>query len=92
MKIGEDFVEDGEKVIHVKTFDPNPALEDVKALRHVERKGDWWHVGHIPAWMIGEWVKEAGISFNDTEAVREVVRKKLLSGEFNGLRPDERTF
>jgi hypothetical protein len=93
MLIKEQFVEDDGKVLHVKTMDFNPALREVKQIQDAGPRTDGnWHVGRIPREMIGIWVKEAGLSFGDTEAVSDLVRKKLLSGEYDMLRPKLGTF
>lgn len=92
MLIKDQLVEDGSKVYHVRSYDYEWALDDVKNLRHVEPQGDWWHVGHIPQSLMAIWIKEAGLQWSDTEAVADLVRKKLLSGEYANLRPVEKSF
>ena len=93
MKLAEQWFSDGGKVIQKKTFDPNPTLEDVKALKQITpQSGDTWHVGRIPSWLMGEWIKEAGLTWDDTEAVQALVKRKLLSGEYDALRPHTGTF
>lgn len=92
MLLKSDLVEDGDKVHHVRSYDFQKAIDETKTLSKVERTGDWWHVGHIPREMIAIWIKEAGLSWDDTDAVRDMVKRKLLSGEFNNLRPHQGTF
>jgi hypothetical protein len=36
--------------------------------------------------LVGNWLKEAGVQWHDTNAVNEVINRKLMSGEFNKLR------
>lgn len=93
MKLGEQWSVDGGKLIQKKTFDPNPTLDEVAQLKQTTPKtGDTWHVGRIPAWLMGEWIKEAGLDWSDTEAVRDLVNRKLLSGDFDALRPHTGSF
>lgn len=92
MKTKDILVEDGNTVHHVKSYDFQAAIDDTKALSQVERKDDWWHVGHIPREMIAIWIKEAGLRWDDTAAVRDLVKRKLLSGEYNNLRPHTGSF
>lgn len=92
MLIKDELVEDGNTVRHVKAYDFQAAIDEVKALSQVERKDDWWHVGHIPQELLGIWIKEAGLRWEDTDAVSDLIRTKLLSGEFTNLRPETRSF
>jgi hypothetical protein len=38
------------------------------------------------------WCDEAGIKWSDTQAKKEIIRKKMLSGEFDKLRVWKGTF
>lgn len=93
MKLADRLYDDGDKIIHKRTFDPNPTIAEVRSLKDTTAKtGDMWHVGRIPSWMIGEWAKEAGLQMHDTQAMQDLIKRKLMSGEFNALRPHEGTF
>jgi hypothetical protein len=48
-------------------------------------------VGVIDAALINEWLKEAGISWDDP-ARADVVKRKMLSGDFDKLRVWEGTY
>ena len=77
------------KIIHAKTHDYNPELHYAKMMREAlgDQKGaDKKLVGTIPLSLIGEWIKEAGIEWSDNSAVQEVVKRKILSGEFDQFR------
>lgn len=78
------------KIIHQKTHDFTPELNRAKVLRETigeEQKGaDKKLVGTIPMALIGEWIKEAGVEWSDRPAVQEVVKRKILSGEFDQFR------
>jgi hypothetical protein len=43
-------------------------------------------VGVIPMHIMQEWFKEAGVSWDDREACKEIVKRKMLSGDFDKLR------
>lgn len=89
MKIGEKFIDDeGSKFVVQKTYDPNPTLGAVAALRSagLQGFGENKHVARIPGWMVTEWLKEAGVRWDDVKARDEIVHKKLMSGEFSKLR------
>jgi hypothetical protein len=36
--------------------------------------------------MLNNWLKEAGVAWTDTQAVKDVIKRKLMSNEFSGLR------
>jgi hypothetical protein len=92
MKIKDELSYDHQsgKIIHKKTHDYTPELNRAKVLREAigeEQKGaDKKLVGTIPLALIGEWIKEAGIEWSDTDAVQEVMKRKILSGEFDQFR------
>ena len=93
MKIRDELIQDGDKIIHARSFDVNPTLRSVQRLRDMgDRKDGNWHVGRIPQEMIGEWIKEAGLAWSDHEAVRDLIHRKLMSGEYDALRPKLGTF
>jgi hypothetical protein len=89
MKIKEEFIDGEGDTFHVKrTYDPTPTLERVRQMRShgVQDLGESRHVGTVPGWLIAEWCKEAGVSYSDSNARNEIIRKKLMSGEFSALR------
>ena len=85
-KIKYDHNED--KIIINREYDVQPLLEKQKMLRDAgaENFGESKYVGSVPMYLVEEWCKEAGLKPDDTEARKEVLRKKLLSGEFDKLR------
>ena len=94
-KLSESFIADGDKIIHKRTFDPTAAIERVTQLKSHGITGmskDNKLVGSIPMWLLNEWIKQAGLTWSDTHAVQDMMRKKLMSGEFNKLRAWEGTF
>lgn len=95
MKLAEQFIDgDGDKFHVKKTFDPNPSLQQVRVLKDAGATGtdDNKLVARVPCWMINEWCKEAGVAWSDTEARRDVVYRKLLSGDAAAFRVWEGTY
>lgn len=88
MKLGEQIYQDGDRVIHRRRFANDPYIERAEALRreHGGVQGENRLAGIIPMHLLAQWVKDAGLKFDDTEAVRDLVRRKMLSGEFDKLR------
>jgi hypothetical protein len=87
--ISEKFIDGDGDTFHVKkTFDAKPTLDAVAQLRSAEvgSIGESKHIGRVPGWMIAEWLKEAGVRWDDIEARDEVVKRKMLSGEVAALR------
>ena len=82
------------KIIIEKQFDNQGTLDRVDQL--VKGKhgitGENRLVGSIPMHVITQWCKDAGIRWDDIEARKEIVRKKILSGDFDKLRVWKGTF
>lgn len=94
MKTAESFKLDqiDNKVVHKRTFDVEPAIKQVKALRDagldksdVGGLSDSKLVARIPAFLITEILKEAGIGWDDP-ASGDVVMRALQSGEYDHFR------
>ena len=96
MKIKEQVHHDNKtgKIIVKSTYDNNPALERVEQLNNakVGLTGENRLVGSIPIHIIKMWCTEAGIKWSDIEARKQVVKRKILSGEFDKLRVWKGTF
>jgi hypothetical protein len=94
MKENGHFDSDGEKFTIERKYDVNPALEESRILRDSGAgvTGENRLVGRIPMFMITEWMKEAGVNADDNEARKEIIRKKMLSGEFDKFRVWKGTF
>ena len=95
-KIGEQILYDNaeDKLIIKKTFDMNPELKRAEMLRNsgIGQKGDKRLVGSIPLNLINQWLKEAGVAWDDVHGRQEVIRRKILSGEFDKFRVWNGTF
>lgn len=88
IKLSESHQFDGNRLLVKQTHDVNPALERAAALRSAgaTHSGENALVGVIPAFMLTEWAKEAGVRWDDHEAMRDVLKRKMLSGEFSAFR------
>lgn len=94
-KIKERITFEDDKIIVKKTHDASVALKDAQHAREVTQNSfgsDYKHVGNVDMALLGVWLKEAGVEWTDTPAVKEVLKKKLMSNEFSGLRVWEGTW
>ena len=88
-KLSEKVSFEDDKLIIKKTFDASHMLNDAKHAREVTQNSfasDYKHVGNVDFGLLGVWLKEAGVSWEDTEAMKEVIKRKLMSNEFSALR------
>ena len=94
MLISERFEVDGDKLHHVRQHDFTPVLDRAALLRSEGHTGfsEHWHIGTIPMALITQWLTEAGVSWDDTEARAEVIKRKLLDGDFAKFRVHEGSF
>lgn len=91
MKVSEKVKFEGDKMIVQKTHDDSDTLRTMHELRNngqQDIRSDYRHVGRIPLWLVTEWLKEAGVSWDDVHARGEVIKRKILSGDFDKLRSD----
>ena len=68
------------KIIVAKTFDNQGVLDRADDLRKGKHgmTGENRLVGTIPMHVITQWCKDAGIRWDDLEARKEIVRKKII--------------
>jgi hypothetical protein len=96
MKIKEQVHLDNknDKIIIKNTYDNEPALQRVEQLNQakVGLTGESRLVGSIPIHIIKMWCDEEGVKWSDTEARKDVMKKKILSGDFDKLRVWKGTF
>lgn len=90
MKAKEEVIFDDveNKVIVKKTHLNDPYIEEAARLKSmgVGMTGDNRLAGILPMHVVSEWIKEAGLDWSDQEACREVIKRKMLSGDFDKLR------
>ena len=89
MKLGEKNTVEGGKLLTVETFDAEPHMDNVKRARHAQDAGlgfkGYEHVASIPGWLVEMWATEAGVSFRDSEAIEDLCKRKMASGDFSKL-------
>ena len=88
-KVGEKVIFDDGKMIIKKTHDASVALKDAQQARELSPNSfasDYKHVGNVDMAMLNIWLKEAGVAWTDTQAVKDVIKRKLMSNEFKSLR------
>ena len=68
--------------------DVSQSLRDAQVAKDagIGMSGENRLVGFVDGAVLGAWLKEAGVAWSDTEAAKEVVKKKMMSGEFSKLR------
>jgi hypothetical protein len=96
MKIAEKFHDNHDGTFVVESvFDNAPHIDRVEKLRELNPHNilsDSYMVGSVPMHLFNQWLKEAGVRWDDRDAAREILRQKLMSGEFSKLRVWEGTF
>ena len=75
-------------IIVQKTYDNDVHIEKARMLREagVGQTGESRLVSTIPMHIVAEWMKEAGLSWDDNEAKKDVIKRKMLSGDFDKFR------
>lgn len=90
MKISEKVhIDEVKKEIIIESVYTNtPYLDRVAEIKKqgLGQTGESRLVGSVPIHLIKEWCKELGVKWDDVEARKDVVKKKMLSGEFDKLR------
>lgn len=82
------------KIIIEKQWDNMPAVERVNAIKQsgMGDGKDYKFAGSIPIGLLKEICDKLGVNWNDIDARKEVVKKMLLSGDFDRLRVWKGTF
>ena len=93
-KISENISFEHDHMVIKQRHDVSQALKDAQMARDagVGMSGENRLISFLDPAVLGQWLKEAGVSWSDTEAAKEVVQKKLISGEFAKFRVWEGTF
>lgn len=97
MKIAEKWFQQDGKVVHQKTHDWTNLLDQTQKLRAngLDGFGESKLVGRIDMDLWALWAKEAGIKGSDPDfssKMKEVVKRKMLDGEFAKLRVWQGTY
>ena len=89
-KVSESYSFDDDKIIVKKTHDANVMLDDARYARDKGDGGgfasDYKHVGNVDMALLNIWLREAGVAWTDTQAVKDVLKRRLMSNEFRSLR------
>lgn len=88
-KISEQVSFDDDKIIIKSTFDGSHMLRDAQQARELSPNkfgSDYKHIGNVDMALVNVWLKEAGVKWEDTQAVKDVIKRKLMSNEFSALR------
>ena len=78
-----------DKMVVKRTINADNMLQDAEYARQMspnEIGSDHKLVGTVSLPLVHEWLKEAGVSWSDTHAVEEVIKKKMMDGTFAKLR------
>ena len=78
-----------DQMIIKKTYDANQMLLDAEYARQHSPNAfgsDYKLAAEIDMAFVDLWLKEAGVQWTDTQAVKDVIKKKLMSNEFQKLR------
>ena len=87
-KVSEIIDFEHDHMVIKKKHDVSQALNDVQKAKDagIGMSGENRLVGFLDGAMLAQWLKEAGVSWSDTEAAKEVVKRKMMSGEFAKMR------
>ena len=88
-KISEQVTFNDDQMIIKQTHDATQMLKDAQYARERTENSfgsDYKHVGNVDMALVNVWLKEAGVAWTDTQAVKDVIKRKLMSNEYSGLR------
>ena len=93
-KISEKISFEHDHMVIKQRHDVSQALKDARMARDagIGMSGENKLAGFLDPAIIGAWLKEAGVSWSDTEAAKEVVKRKMISGDFAKFRVWEGTY
>jgi len=93
-KIAEKISFEHDNMVIKQRHDVSQALKDAQSARDagVGMSGENRLAGFLDGAVLGAWLKEAGVAWSDTEAAKEVVKRKMMSGEFSKFRVWEGSF
>ena len=87
-KIAETVSFEHDHMVIKQRHDVSQSLRDAQVAKDagIGMSGENRLVGFVDGAVLGAWLKEAGVAWSDTEAAKEVVKRKMMSGEFSKLR------
>ena len=87
-KISEKISFEHDNMVIKQRHDVSQALRDAQVARDagVGMSGEERLAGFLDGAVLASWLKEAGVAWSDTEAAKEVVKRKMMSGEFAKFR------
>ena len=87
-KISEKIDFEHDHMVIKQRHDVSQSLRDAQTAKDagIGMSGENRLVGFVDGAVLSAWLKEAGVAWSDTEAAKEVVKKKMMSGEFSKLR------
>jgi len=93
-KVSENISFEHDNMVIKQRHDVSQALKDAQMAKDagVGMSGENRLAGFLDGAVLGAWLKEAGVSWSDTEAAKEVVKRKMMSGEFSKFRVWEGSF
>lgn len=91
MKLSERYFTDDGKIIIEKVQASDPYRERALLARGADNQfvSDSWHAASLPAWLIVEECKKAGVRMDDTDAVQEVVFRMINDSDYGHFRVKE---
>jgi len=93
-KVSENISFEHDHMVIKQRHDVSQALKDARMARDagIGMSGENKLAGFLDPAILGAWLKEAGVSWSDTEAAKEVVKRKMISGDFAKFRVWEGTY
>ena len=87
-KVSEKISFEHDNMVIKQRHDVSQALRDAQVARDagVGMSGENRLAGFLDGAVLATWLKEAGVAWSDTEAAKEVVKRKMMSGEFAKFR------
>jgi|TARA_R110000796_G_C14468028_1_gene425252 predicted TIM-barrel enzyme len=87
-KVSEKISFEHDNMVIKQRHDVSQALRDAQVARDagVGMSGENRLAGFLDGAVLASWLKEAGVAWSDTEAAKEVVKRKMMSGEFAKFR------
>ena len=87
-KVSEKISFEHDNMVIKQRHDVSQALRDAQVARDagVGMSGEERLAGFLDGAVLASWLKEAGVAWSDTEAAKEVVKRKMMSGEFAKFR------